>query len=109
MYQSIISLNNYEQVKNENAAVLIYFSHEQCNVCKVLKPQIAELVSSTFPEIKLYYVDTVLNPEIAAQLSIFAVPTMLVYFDGKEFIRKSRNVGISELEVLIERPYQLMF
>jgi hypothetical protein len=28
---------------------------------------------------------------------------------GKESFRRSRNIGVSELADLIERPYQMMF
>jgi hypothetical protein len=37
------------------------------------------------------------------------VPTILVFIEGKEFIRKSRNIGIEELGDLIARPYTLLF
>jgi thioredoxin 1 len=109
MYHEITSLETYQKAYEQNDAVLFYFSHQQCNVCKVLKPKIAELMAEEFPKIKLFYCDTVLNPEIAAQNNVFAVPSILIYFGGKELIRKSRNLGIDELRGLIERPFGLMF
>jgi len=109
MIQTISSLEDFETTITNQQAVLIYFSHDACNVCKVLKPKIQNLLSEHFPQIKMYYSDTVLNPEIAAQKSIFTVPTILIYFDGKEFIRKSRNIGIDELKEILNRPYKLLF
>jgi len=109
MFTDVESLAHFEQIVSENEGVLFYFSHAQCNVCKVLKPKVAELINENFPKIALYYVDTKNNAEIAAQKSIFAVPTLLVFLNGDEFIRKSRNVGIDELYHLIERPYHLLF
>ncbi len=41
---------------------------------------------------KFAYVNTVKAMEMAAQNQVFAVPTILFHLDGKEFIRKSRNV-----------------
>lgn len=79
------------------------------HVCKVLKPKIENLVVNNFPKMKLYYIDNKLHPEIAAQNSIFTNPTILVYFDKKEYFRRSRNVGIEELKDLIERPYNMLF
>jgi hypothetical protein len=58
---------------------------------------------------QMYYCDTIESPEVAAQNSIFAVPTLVIYFDGKEYLRKSRNIGLLELQKDIERPYSLMF
>ena len=93
----------------ERPAVLAYFSTTECNVCKVLKPKLMELVLSEFSQISLVYVETNLQPEVAAQNRIFAVPTLLVFFDGKEYIRKSRNFGLDELRKELLRPYRLMF
>jgi thioredoxin-like negative regulator of GroEL len=109
MYVELKSLEEFELAKTENLALLVYFSHEKCNVCKVLKPKVEELINDKFPQIKLFYADTVNYPELAAQNQIFAVPTLLIYFDGRESIRKSRNIGISELEDLLTRPYELIF
>lgn len=97
-----------EKITREPAA-LFYFSHDECNVCKILKPKVFELLKNTFPEIKMYYINTLRSPELAGQQSIFAVPTLLVYFDKREFIRKSRNIGINELHEMITKPYNLMF
>jgi len=108
-YQNIKSLEDFNQITEIQDAVLLYFSHEQCNVCKVLKPKIAELVNNEFSNIGLYYSDTVLQPEIAGQNSIFTVPTLVVYFMGKESIRKSRNIGLDELRQALQRPYDMIF
>lgn len=109
MIDSIPSIENFINIIENNQACLIYFSHDNCNVCKVLKPKIQKLLEADFPKIKMFYSDTVVNPEIAAQNSIFTVPTILVFFDGKEFLRKSRNVGTVELRNDIDRPYTLLF
>ncbi len=109
MFNTINSLNNFTEIINANDAVLIYFSHEACNVCKVLKPKVAELINTKYSNIKLYYSDTRVYPDIAAQNSIFTVPTLLIFFGGKEHIIKSRNIGINELDNLIERPYKMIF
>ena len=95
-------------IENEEAA-LIYFSTPTCNVCKVLKPKVAELIQESFPKIMLYYVNIEEAPIISGQLRIFSIPTLLTYFDRKEFIRKSRNIGLRELEEELERPYGMMF
>ncbi len=108
-YSTIESLESFNDVLEKEDAVLIYFSHEQCNVCKVLKPKIAELLDAHFPKMKMYYADTVKNPEIAGQNKIFAVPTVVCFFGGRETIRKSRSIGLNELGEQIERPYEMIF
>jgi len=109
MITTIKSIKQYNEFIEKNDGVLFYFSHEQCNVCKVLKPKIDELLTNKFPKIKMCYCDTNKLAELAAQNSVFAVPTIIVYFTGKETIRKSRNIGLQELENLISRPYEMIF
>ena len=107
--ETIESLEQYNKVLEKEDAALFYFSHEQCNVCKVLKPKVAEMLKEEYPKVKMYYCDTKKSPELAAQNSIFAVPTILTYFGGRETIRKSRNIGLQELAEHIYRPYNLIF
>ena len=54
------------------------------------------------------YVDLNEAKEIRGQLSVFSVPTILVYFEGKETIRVSRNVHLDELREQIERYYKMI-
>ncbi len=103
-----LSLNELQETINNEDFVLVYFSHEKCNVCKVLKPKVAEMLQEKFPKVKMIYADTVKNPEIAGQNGIFAVPTIVTYVQGREYFRRSRNIGISELKELIGRPYSIL-
>ncbi len=109
MFQQIHDLGQFEQIIGDEVAVLAYFSTDECNVCKILKPKIGELIQKQFPEIKLLYVNISETPDISAQQRIFSVPTICIYFDSKESIRKSRNISVSELEVEISRPYSILF
>lgn len=104
--QSMDDLNSILETKD---AVLLYFSHDKCNVCKVLKPKIAELLASEFPEMEMLYVNTEKLPEVAGQHRVFAVPTVGLFFQGKESLRYSRNLSVTELAAAIERPYSMIF
>ncbi|MBZ0178066.1 MAG: thioredoxin family protein [Melioribacteraceae bacterium] len=101
--------NEIETLIHTNSAVLLYVSTEECSVCKVLKPKVIEMINENFPRILFLYVDAEDSKEAAAQLSVFSVPTIIVYFEGREYIRKSRTVGLSELQEEIERLYKMMF
>lgn len=109
MFVEIQSFEEFLKWKEKEPALLAYFSTEACNVCKVLKPKVDELIQTEFPKIKLVYIKSDKLPEVAAQNQVFAAPTLIVYFDGREYIRKSRNIGIGELQNEIARPYSMMF
>jgi thioredoxin-like negative regulator of GroEL len=103
------SLEEYLEISRSNVAVCFYLSTPECNVCKVLKPKVIEMIHNDFPKMNFCYVDLNEAREISGQLSVFSVPTILVYFDGKETIRVSRNVHLEELREQIERYYKMIF
>lgn len=109
MFLTIKSYEEFLTLKQKEPALLTYFSTEICNVCKVLKPKVGELIDNEFPIIRTVYIQTDKIPEAAAQNQVFVVPTILVFFEGREYIRKSRNIGIGELQQEISRPYSLLF
>lgn len=105
----IDSEDRLEAMLNDNPGALVYFSGPECNVCKVMRPKIEEMVSVTFPQLPMAYVDCDAQREIAGQHRVFSIPTVLVFFDGRESIRKIRNFGIGELRDGIARPYGMLF
>ncbi|MCF8380257.1 MAG: thioredoxin family protein [Bacteroidales bacterium] len=108
-YTNIGSLDEMNAIIENDEAALFYFSAPQCNVCKVLKPKVAELIKANFPKVNLYYINIEDSPLISGQFRVFAIPTIMVYFDRKEYIRKSRNIGLRELDTELSRPYEMMF
>ncbi len=107
--KEITTTSEFEKILSENIAVMAYFSHDTCNVCKVLKPKLSEALTEHYPKIEQVYVNIERSPEIAGQQSIFTVPVVVIYFEGQESLRKSRSFGIGELMEYLERPYSIMF
>jgi len=107
--KTINSLEHLENILQETTAVLLYFSTNSCSVGEALEPKVRQLLKTDFPKMVFYKIDMNFFPEIAAKYSAFAEPTILVFFEGKETIRKSRNIGIHELQSAISRPYKLIF
>jgi len=103
---TIEELNN--QIKS-NDALLVYFSGTNCGVCKVLKPKITQAFTENYPKIKQIEINIDENIELARQFNIYAMPSILVYFDSKEFARKERNISVEGFINEIARPYNLFF
>ncbi len=106
---TLTNVDEYNDYVNSNTGAVTYFSTPDCNVCKVLKPKLKAYLKEKYPEIKFAYIDITSSKELAAQNSIFTVPTILFYFEGKEFLRKSRNVNFFELDNQLSRLYSLIF
>ena len=108
MFEGIKSLEEFQRLKEE-PALLAYFSTDACSVCHVLKPKVEELIQIEFPKMKMVYVKSDEQPEVAANNRVFTAPTVVVFFEGREYIRKSRAFGVSELKQEIERIYSMLF
>jgi len=106
-----ITLTDLEELttilKNE-LAVVVYFSSPSCNVCHVLRPKLMQALEEAYPKIKRCHADISLSPEIAAEFQIFSAPTIMVFLEGREFIRKGRSMSVEGLIQEIKRPYDLM-
>ena len=92
-----------------HAAVALYFGGSACGVCQVLEPQVRALLAERFPRIAMARVATEEARELAAQHAVFAVPTLLFFFDGRESFRYARNFSTGEIARDIARPYGLYF
>ena len=103
--QTLENINN--TIKN-NLAVMVYFSAPTCNVCHSLKPKLLEALDENFSEFKVESVDISVDEDIAPHFGIFSIPTVLIFLDSKEFVRKSRNMSVNELMDEIRRPYEIM-
>jgi len=103
-----MSLDELKDIIKGEMGVLLYFSGENCNVCHALRPKFKTLFDTKFPKIRQIYLDAHENPEISANFGVFSVPTMLVFLDGKEFIREGRAVSLYQLEEKLQRPYSFI-
>ena len=102
------TIENIDKIINENMAVMLYFSAPTCNVCHALKPKLLEALDDNFKEFKVESVDISVEEDIAPHFGVFAIPTVLVFLDGKEFLRKSRHMSVDEIIREIQRPYDIM-
>ncbi|MFW5687857.1 MAG: thioredoxin family protein [Bacteroidota bacterium] len=104
-----MTLEEFNTLKSEHPAVMLYFYNHTCGVCSMLQPKVEALVKEQFPNIRLEMVHANESLELAGQLRMLTVPGMLLFLDGKEYVRANGMVSIQELESRIMRPYRLMF
>ena len=102
------TIDDINKIIKENLAVMVYFSAPTCNVCHALKPKLLEALESNFKEFEVVSVDISIQEDIAPHFGVFAIPTVLVFLDGKEFLRKSRHMSVDEVVREIKRPYEIM-
>jgi thiol-disulfide isomerase/thioredoxin len=104
-----MEIKDIESLVANKVAVLLYFYNDNCAPCKILRPKVQELVHDHFPNIEFRLINAEQFPATSAQFGVFASPTLLVFFEGKEYIRESKNISISELHDKIDRIYKMIF
>ena len=95
-------------IENETA-VIIYFYSDNCAPCVSLRPKVQQLVNESFPQIKLVLINAEAQPTLPVAFSVFANPTLILFFDGHEYRRESKYISIPQLSESIERPYNMLF
>jgi len=103
-----MTLEALQNTIRSEVGVLLYFSGENCNVCHALRPKIKDLFDKEFPQIKQIYLDAHENPQISAHYQVFSVPTIIVFLDGREFVREGRAVSLHQMTEKLTRPYTMM-
>lgn len=93
-----------KEVLLSDVPVLVDFWAEWCGPCRMLSPIIDEL-SKTYSEtqIKIFKVNVDNNPKLAARYGIMAIPTIIIFKNGKPFEQITGVRTKQELQKMIDR------
>lgn len=94
-------MNTFTSIINGPTPVVVDFSAEWCNPCKMMKPILNQLKSSMGDRVRILKVDVDRNPELAASKNIRSVPTIKVYQSGVEKWTGSGVIQADRLEMII--------
>lgn len=61
-----------------------------------------------YEKIEFIKIDIDLNPKIASKYSVYTIPTILLFIEGKETIREARFISLLDLDNKINRYYNLL-
>ena len=103
----IFDNDQFDRILADNPLVLAYFSGENCNVCASLKPKIEMLVEQQFPSIMIVEIKTEQAPELISRFSVFTVPVIIFFVEGRDYIREARSVSTAELLQKIDKIVKL--
>ena len=87
-----------EKVIKNDKVVIVDFYAEWCGPCKMLSPLI-EKVSADYKDVEFFSVDIDENPDLAADLAIEGVPTLVRFKNGEE---AARTVGLLPVPKLVK-------
>ncbi len=100
----LTSLEMFELAKESKNPYIVYVSTEDCNVCKSIYPKMMDSLSKF--DVEVYSVDASNHQEIAGQLLVFSVPTIIVMANQKEAYRESRFIQFDQFSRVISHLCQ---
>ncbi|MCA0987698.1 thioredoxin family protein [Guptibacillus algicola] len=97
-----ISLQGALSSIQDEKLFFLYLYGTNCSVCHALLPQVEEVLED-YPEIQRAKLNVHDVPEAAGEFSVFTIPVLLLYVEGKETIREARFVNMDSFAASIER------
>jgi thioredoxin 1 len=107
MRKDLTTSEDFRGIISSSENLLIYFYNDDCAPCLSLRPKVEDLVRDKFPLMEMVYVDGKKFPQLVGEYHAFGFPVLIVFFDGKEYLRYSKYVSLMELEESIGRIYKL--
>lgn len=93
----INSQNFKREVLGSEKVVLVDFWAPWCVPCKVIAPTVEKIAQEHGDRVKVAKANVDDNPDLATELSIFNIPTLVFFKSGKEH---SRLIGVNTKEAI---------
>ena len=104
-FHEFTTMQGIEAFIKTDQLTFLFLSKPNCSVCVSLLPQIKKVMEH-YPSIKTAYVNTETVPEVAGRFSIFTVPVLILFYQGKEYLREARIVPIDPFDEKVKRIVQ---
>ena len=89
-----------QEVLKATTPVLVDFWATWCGPCRMIAPVLEEIAAEKSEQLKIAKLDVDANPVSAGRFGVRAIPTMIVFKDGRE---AQRLVGYMPKEKLLQQ------
>ena len=94
--KQINSFEQLNQIINSEKFFLLYVFSDNCSVCHADFPKVLKIVEKE--NLESYKLDAMKVRKAVGQLSLFSVPVILIFWEGKEIRRQAKIIDFEELE-----------
>ena len=93
-----VTQENFEkEVLKSDRAVLVDFWAPWCMPCKIIAPAVEKISDEMSSEVKVMKSNVDEAPDVATELSILNIPTLILFKNGKEV---ARIMGVNSQEAI---------
>ncbi len=96
-------MSSFKDIINSDKPVLIDFSAEWCQPCRMMPPILKEVKSSLGDNIRILKIDVDKNQAIAQKYAIRSVPTLMVFKKGEVVFNQSGVVPANQLTDIVKK------
>lgn len=101
-----ITQENFEkEVLKSDKPVLIDFWAPWCMPCKIIAPAVDKLAEEFKGKVSICKANVDESPEIATELSVLNIPTLILFKGGKEV---ARMIGVNSKEAIEAKIRELL-
>ena len=104
-FKVLASLEEINTFIEDKRLTFLYIGRTNCGVCQALLPQVQALMQD-YPEIMLGHINADHVEEVAGAFLVFTIPVLLLFFEGKEYVREARIVHMDLFKEKIDKIYE---
>lgn len=95
---------SFKEIVSGDVPVLVDFHATWCGPCKMMAPALEAFASEMGERLNVIKIDVDRNPQVALDLKIQGVPTLILFKDGKQVWRQSGALSTFQMHQSIT-PY----
>ncbi len=94
---------SFKDLIKSKTPVIVDFSAEWCQPCKIQKPILQRLAKEEAGKIKIITIDVDRNQAISQKYKIMSVPTLAIFKNGEVLYRQAGVHQLNQLKQLVDK------
>ena len=94
---------SFKDIINSEVPVLVDFSAEWCQPCKMMPPILKEVKDHFGDKIRVIKIDVDRNPAVAQQYMIRSVPTLMIFRKGEILFSQPGVIPAAQLTQIVQQ------